>query len=211
MPSVLTKSVVSVAALALVGRSRHIKQYTRWNLLLVALSRLAPSYVPPECVLLNSATTLLGFQHGATDDTKQRLIEHHHGLHPLSFLALDFSFHTMPALLCAAWVGQARLRLRHVALVYAWFATYYITVVGGLDCTAQYVRYPWWRQVLAAVAGPLAFRIAWNRSRVAWFVIAALYVKEWYDLNDSQQRPRTQAPSPDVSQTDNSAAAVVFK
>lgn len=183
-----TTALLSVPALVLAGRSAHMQQYTRWNIVLLAVSFLMPSLVPPESVLVSSITTVLGFQHGATDGTKLRLLQCHKRLSTGSFLALDVLFHVVPVFVSSLHVGSNSIQMGHVVLVYVWFLTYYTTVVGGFDSKAQYVVHPWKRQVLVVAFGPALFKEAWNHSCVVWFVIAAIYVKEWYDLNDSINR-----------------------
>lgn len=191
-------ALLSMCALAAVGRSKHMKQYTRWNVLLVAVNRLAPGLVQTESVFLSSVVTVLAFQHGATDHTKRRLLERYHGLTPLVFLVLDLIFHVTPALLSLSRAKDRPLRLSHVLTVYSWIATYYATVAGGLDCTAQYTRYPWKRQVAAVALGTPLFAAAWNHSRGLLFVLGAFYIKEWYDLTDSI-RQQTESKQLEIS------------
>ena len=137
---------------------------------------------------MSSVTTVVGFQHAFTDDAKLRLLQCREGLPAAAFLLLDFIFHVVPAFVSCSLVGSNVIHTGHLALAYAWILAYYATVVGGFDCSFQYVRLPWNRQVLAAALTPVLFQEAWNSSRVVWFVLAAAYVKEWYDLNDSIRR-----------------------
>ena len=193
--------LVSLALVGVFSRSKHMAQYTRWNLVLLLLHRVIG--LPVQSVFLSSVTTLIGFQHGATNGTKRRLVESS-GTSSIRFLAMDFLAHVVPVLLTGARMTASHRRIHpsHLLHAYTWFGLDYSLVAGGFDCVRQYGPYPWRRQVRSTAIVPLAVWVAWtmDATRQTWvsrisLLVASFYTREWYDINDSQRRNRPESAS----------------
>jgi hypothetical protein len=115
-------------------------------------------------------------------------------------------WHVLPVLLTSYWMLAKKegpplsLKPAHLLHVYTWIGLYYALVGKGFDCQAQYVKYPWRRQVCASVYVPLLLWCVWNRdvrrhtwSSCALFVLSTYYLKEWYDLTDQNRVCVTQS------------------
>lgn len=197
LPGGFCRSLVLIGGV--LANSKHTAQYTRWNLILLALHRYMG--IPVQTVFLNSVTTLVSFQHGATDGTKMRLMDRYHLENPLVFLFADFAGHVVPVIVTATLMCRGpnghrqRITASHVLQMYTWVVLYYTLVGKGLNCEKQYVTYPWRRQVLASCIVPVATWVLWNRDRKhsSWVAsilatLAAFYIRELYDLMDAQPR-----------------------
>lgn len=172
------------------ARSTYSAQYTRWNILFLCIHRYFD--IPVQSVLVSSVTTMIGFQHGATDGTIHRLMARCKLRSIPMFLLADFFGHGIPVLVSAFLVGPRRILRTHVLHAYTWIALYYLLVAKGLNCERQYVVYPWKRQVAAAIVTPLCLYTTWNHDiahasivgRMS-MAIGAYYTKQWYDALDT--------------------------
>jgi hypothetical protein len=182
------------------SRSKQTTQYTRWNLVFLCLHRYIG--LSTQSVFVNSVTTLIAFQHGATNGAKSRLMDRAKIARPSLFLLADSIGHVLPMMLTGhlMFTGKGGQRLRiepaHLLHVYTWIGLYYALVAKSLNCERQYVVYPWRRQVLSCLGVPLLLRMAWNRDArrtgqlsCTMLGIGVFYLKEWYDLTDYRAEP----------------------
>lgn len=171
---------------------RATEQYTKWNLIFSALQ--GPLGIEPATLFLNSATTWLGFQYGATDGTKHRLIRRMRLPNISTFVCLDIMGHFVPML----WWGyvvitsKRQINTRDWMNQSAWVATYYAFVIKGFNGYKQYTDYPYWRQVFqAAFAPPVSMcvmnsMIRGNYYPLVGFLSAVWYGKDYLDLRDTR-------------------------
>lgn len=180
-------------------RSKHTAQYTRWNIVFLLLHRVLG--IPIQSIFINSVTTVISFQHGATDGTKKRLMQRYRIAEPSLFIGADLVGHVLPVILSGYLMlinkrGRAlTIEHHHVWSVYSWIGLYYALVAKGLDCRKQYVRYPWQRQLNAVIWTPLFLWGTWNRdirhktwSSCLLLALSTYYMKEWYDLTDAHRK-----------------------
>lgn len=176
----------------LLSRTKYAKQYTRWNIVLLFLHRSMG--IPVQSIFINSVTTMISFQLGATDGAKRRLMDRAGIVRPSVFLAADCLGHVLPVLVTGSLMctgGRKRIRLPHVLSVYTWIGLYYLLVGKGFNCEKQYVVYPWRRQLLSSTIAPLVIWAVWNRDmrQNSWIAsilatLSTFYIREWYDLLD---------------------------
>ena len=198
MPS--TGSLSSIAVIiGVLARSKHTAQYTRWNIILLLMHRILG--IPIQSIFISSVTTVVGFQHGATDGTKKRLMQRNRIADPSLFIGADLVGHILPVILTGHMMlvnagGRALyITPRHVLDSYTWIGLYYVLVGKGFNCSKQYVRYPWRRQLYASACTPLLLWGAWNRdmrhktwSSCVLLALSVYYTKEWYDLRDDHRK-----------------------
>jgi len=177
---------------------RATNQYTFWNLVFSALQ--VPMGIEPSVLFLSSAAVWTGFQYGATDGTKHRLIRRARIPNIPTFICLDVVGHFIPML----WWGNVVMRskrqitTRDWANQSAWVAMYYAFVIKGFNGYSQYTDYPYWRQVFqSAVAPPTSMYVMNAMMRGNLYpLIGALsavwYGKDYLDLHDT--RPGCDTP-----------------
>ena len=178
--------------LGIFSQIKYTQQYTTWNLL---LSCLQPALgIPPECLFLNSATTWCGFQYGATDGTKRRLMKRNKTTSVFQFLVMDVCAHYLPMLLWGYVVlrDKRTISSEHIVRQSAWVALYYLVVGKGFNCEKQYVKYPYQRQVFQAATTPVIATMVTNRllSGNVYPLVGYLsylwYGKDYLDISDDK-------------------------
>jgi len=178
---------------------RATQQYTKWNLIFSALQ--VPLGIDPAVLFLNSATTWLGFQYGATDGTKHGLIRRMRIPNIPTFMCLDIAGHLIPML----WWGyvvfssKRQITTRDWANQSAWVAMYYACVIKGFNGYKQYAEYPYWRQVFQTAFAPPALMYAMNEMMgcnyypLVGMLSAVWYGKDYLDMTDT--RPGRDIPA----------------
>ena len=171
--------------------NKHTQQFTMWNLIL----SLAKPFlnIPTQSMFLNSITTWIGFQYGATDHTKYRLMRKNNVNTVAKFILFDILAHYLPMMCWGYMVIRDRKRIsyRHIIHQSTWVLMYYAFVGKGLDCHKQYARYPYMRQVFQAATTPLIMKyvvnslIAGNIYPLIAYITYAYYGKDYLDICDS--------------------------
>ena len=181
---------IEFIVLGLCSQLRYTQQFTVWNLILSGLQPLLN--IPPQCLLLNSAATWIGFQYGATDGTKCRLMKKNRITKTPLFIILDICGHLLPALGWGYLVlkNKQQITNAHLLRQTAWVAMFYIFVGKGLNCEKQYAVYPYMRQVYQAATAPSLIKFTFNSLMygniypMLGFATYIWYGKDYLDLND---------------------------
>jgi hypothetical protein len=171
--------------------NKHTQQFTTWNWIL----SLAKPFlnIPSQSMFLNSVTTWIAFQYGATDRAKYRLMRKNNVNHVAKFVLMDILAHYLPMLFWGYTVIQNRKRIsyRHIIHQSTWVLMYYAFIGKGLNCEKQYVRYPYMRQVFQAATTPLIMKyvvnslIGGNIYPLIGYITYAYYGKDYLDICDS--------------------------
>jgi hypothetical protein len=171
--------------------NRHTQQFTTWNWIL----SLAKPFlnIPSQSMFLNSITTWIGVQYGATDRAKYRLMRKNNIDHVAKFILMDILAHYLPMMFWGYTVIRNRKRIsyRHIIHQSTWVLLYYAFIGKGLDCHKQYVRYPYLRQVFQAATTPLILKyvvnslIGGNVYPLIAYMTYAYYGKDYLDICDS--------------------------
>lgn len=171
--------------------NKHTQQFTTWNLIL----SLAKPFlnIPSQSMFLNSVTTWIAFQYGATDHTKYRLMRKNNIDHVAKFILMDIMAHYLPMIFWGYTIIRNRKRIsyRHIIHQSTWVLMYYAFIGKGLDCHKQYVRYPYMRQVFQAATTPLIMKyvvnslIKGNIYPLIGYMTYAYYGKDYLDICDS--------------------------
>ena len=180
-----------IICLGICSQIKYTQQYTSWNLVLSALQPVLN--ISPECLLLNSLTTWCGFHYGATDGTKQRLMNRNKINNVLQFVTMDIFAHYLPVLLWGYIVLRDKKTITndHIMRQSSWVAMYYILVGKGFNCEKQYVKYPYMRQVFQAATTPIVVKtvvnqlLSGNVYPVVGYLSYIWYGKEYLDLSDA--------------------------
>jgi hypothetical protein len=169
-------------------------QYTVWNCIL----SLAKPFlnIPLQTMFINSITTWVAFQYGATDHAKYRLMQKGNINSVAKFVLMDILAHYAPMLYWGYMVLRDRKRIsyRHIIHQSTWVLLYYVFVGKGLNCEKQYVKYPYMRQVFQTATTPLIMKYVVNRLNEGniYPLIACLsyvyYGKDYLDICDSIKR-----------------------
>ncbi len=180
--------------LGICSQLRYTQQYTVWNLI---LSGLQPFLcIPPQCLLLNSAATWIGFHYGATDGTKPRLMKKNRITSIPLFICLDICGHLLPALGWGYVVlkNKQQITNTHLLRQTAWIAMFYMFVGKGFNCERQYAVYPYMRQVFQAATAPSLIKYTFNNLLygnvypMLGFATYIWYGKEYLDLTDMTKK-----------------------
>lgn len=186
------KIVLQLGLILLLSRLRFTKQYTYWNLVLSVLQR--PLGIQPTALFLNSTVIWLGFQYGATDGSKHRLIKKNKIPNVLTFIMLDLAGHLLPMLIWG-WVvvrSKKQISLKDWKTQSTWVAAYFVLVVKGLNAYKQYTDYPYWRHVFQSIFAAPVTMYAVNTSMEGNFyplvctLSAVWYGKDYFDLVDTR-------------------------
>ena len=171
--------------------NKHTQQFTMWNLIL----SLAKPFlnIPTQSMFLNSITTWIAFQYGATDHSKYRLMRKNGVNHVAKFILFDILAHYLPMMCWGYMVIRDRKQIsyRHIIHQSTWVLMYYAFVGKGLDCHKQYVRYPYMRQVFQVATTPLIMKyvvnslIGGNIYPLIAYITYAYYGKDYLDICDS--------------------------
>jgi hypothetical protein len=171
--------------------NKHTQQFTTWNLIL----SLAKPFlnIPSQSMFLNSITTWIAFQYGATDRAKYRLMRKNNVDTVAKFILFDIAAHYLPMMFWGYTVIRNRKRIsyRHIIHQSTWVLLYYAFIGKGLDCEKQYVRYPYLRQVFQAATTPLILKyvvnslIGGNVYPLIAYITYAYYGKDYLDICDS--------------------------
>lgn len=148
--------IYQVGLICVFSNLRLMRQYTKWNLVFSLLQR--PLGIEPAVLFLNSITTWLGFQFGATDGTKHRLIKQMKLPNIASFVCFDILGHLLPTLGWGYVVFHSKRKIKPLDIINQslWVMSYYGLVVKGFYARKQYkVEYPYKRQVFQACAAPI--------------------------------------------------------
>lgn len=177
--------------LGICSQLRYTQQFTVWNLILSGLQPLLN--IPPQCLLLNSAATWIGFQYGATDGSKHRLMKRNRMKSIPLFLICDICGHLLPALGWGYVVlkNKQQITNAHFLRQSAWVAMFYVFVGKGLNCEKQYAVYPYMRQVYQAATAPTLIRYTFNHLMTGnvypmiGFATYVWYGKDYLDMADT--------------------------
>jgi hypothetical protein len=171
--------------------NKHTQHFTTWNLILSLVKPILN--IPSQSMFLNSATTWIAFQYGATDHTKYRLMRKNNINHVAKFVLMDILAHYLPMLFWGYTLIQNRKRIsyRHIIHQSTWVLLYYAFIGKGLNCEKQYARYPYMRQVFQAATTPLILKyvvnslIEGNVYPLIGYMTYAYYGKDYLDICDS--------------------------
>ena len=180
--------------LGICSQLRYTQQFTVWNLILSGLQPFLN--IPPQCLLLNSATTWIGFHYGATNGTKPRLMNKNRIKSVPLFIMLDIFGHLLPALGWGYVVlkNKQQITNSHLLRQSAWVAMFYIFVGKGFNCEKQYAVYPYMRQVYQAATAPSLLKYTFNSLLcgniypMIGFASYIWYGKDYLDLKDEIHR-----------------------
>jgi hypothetical protein len=183
--------------LGICSQLRYTQQFTVWNLILSGLQPFLN--IPPQSLLLNSATTWIGFQYGATNGTKHKLMKKSRITNIPLFLLLDICGHLLPAIVWGYVVLKNKQQITNVHLLRqsAWVAMFYIFVGKGFNCEKQYTVYPYMRQVFQAATAPSLIQFTFNSLLcgnvypMLGFATYLWYGKDYLDLSDESNKSST--------------------
>jgi len=183
-------SGVEFVILGLASKSKYFQTYTSWNWLLI-LSRTFIG-ISPAPLLINSITTWVGFQYGATDGTKYRLMKQNKIKSVSSFLLYDIIARLVPVLGLGYVVVSNKMKIntKDILRQSSWAAFYYCFVIKGFNAEKQYVKYPYYRQVFQAFTTPLVSMSiinSYNDDNHIPLVVYLSYLwygKDYFDISD---------------------------